>query len=239
MHLKSQGHDHSEHGQSTGAAEFEGVHDGKGKNREKRSRPASHIAVHSDHSDHSDHAAEFEEAHDGKGKNRERKIVAPHLTSDLFCCVIRSAIPTFTTDHDHSGHAEHSDHSDHSDHAAEFEEAHDGKGKNRERKIIAPHLTSVLFRLCHAFCQSFATDHDHSGHAGHSDHSDHMRSEQETSSRLPWWEVIVASLVINLATLSGVVLIVSTAIYRGMLKLKGRDVAAGDIEQSSFVEISM
>ena len=178
MHLKSQGHDHSEHGQSTGAAEFEGVHDGKGKNREKRSRPASHIAVHSDHSDHSDHAAEFEEAHDGKGKNRERK-------------------------------------------------------------IIAPHLTSVLFRLCHAFCQSFATDHDHSGHAGHSDHSDHMRSEQETSSRLPWWEVIVASLVINLATLSGVVLIVSTAIYRGMLKLKGRDVAAGDIEQSSFVEISM
>ena len=86
---------------------------------------------------------------------------------------------------------------------------------------------------------TFTTDHDHSGHAGHSDHSDHMRSEQETSSRLPWWEVIVASLVINLATLSGVVLIVSTAIYRGMLKLKGRDVAAGDIEQSSFVEISM
>ena len=82
--------------------------------------------------------------------------------------------------------------------------------------------------------------HDHSDHSGH-DHSDltAIRSEQESSSRLPWWEVIVATLVINLATLSGVVVIVSTAIYRGILKLKGRNIAAGDVEQSKFVDISM
>mmetsp|Transcript_42775 Transcript_42775/g.89717 ORF Transcript_42775/g.89717 Transcript_42775/m.89717 type:complete len:620 (-) Transcript_42775:74-1933(-) len=69
-------------------------------------------------------------------------------------------------------------------------------------------------------------DHDEEDdHAGH-DHGDEELVSSTTESlkeKLPWGPVIGASLIVNLAALSGVLVVVMTAIQRGVLEHKGKD----------------
>lgn len=65
-------------------------------------------------------------------------------------------------------------------------------------------------------------DHDHSDHHGDHDEEFHSSSasDETESSSLPWGQVIGATLLVNLASLSGCLIVVWMAVYRGYLKMR-------------------
>jgi hypothetical protein len=65
--------------------------------------------------------------------------------------------------------------------------------------------------------------------ADHDDHADHDEdeviidtAEEEENTALPWGQVIGATFLVALASLSGMLLIVAASTYSGMVKLRGK-----------------
>ncbi|KAL7535526.1 hypothetical protein ACHAXR_006543, partial [Thalassiosira sp. AJA248-18] len=114
-------------------------------------------------------------------------------------------------DHEEDGHDDHDDHGleedghdDHDDHGHE-EGGHDDHDDH---------------------------GHEDDGHDDHEDHSSHDEAEEFSSSssanesqedKLPWGQVIGATLLVNLAALSGCLIVVMTAVQRGLLKFRSGD----------------
>ena len=85
--------------------------------------------------------------------------------------------------------------------------------------------------------------HDHDAHDDH-DHGDEdsefatLSSEAAEESKLPWGQVIGATLLVNLAALSGCLIIVFAAVQRGLLKARGQDTSAtGLVGQGKFFDL--
>ena len=68
-------------------------------------------------------------------------------------------------------------------------------------------------------------EHDHVDHAveeeEHLDEVNHQEEDQE--NHLPWGQVIGATFLVSLATLSGLIIIAAGSAYRGILKLRGKN----------------
>jgi len=77
-------------------------------------------------------------------------------------------------------------------------------------------------------------------HEGH-DHGRDMESvistEENATEKLPWWPVIGASIIVNLAALSGVLIVVMAAVQRGVLEFQGRDSSSVVIGHGNFFDI--
>jgi len=89
--------------------------------------------------------------------------------------------------------------------------------------------------------------YDRGGEANHDDHSGHDHADTEfdsvssandsVSEKLPWGAVIGASLLVNLAALSGVIIVVMTAIHRGVLKYQGKDASDAVVGHGKLFDI--
>ena len=84
----------------------------------------------------------------------------------------------------------------------------------------------VLWNRSYYFANSYLFISRHSGHDDHSDHEDEFSSFSAANEKLPWGQVIGATLLVNMATLSGVLIVVATAIHAKVLKRGGHDDAS-------------
>lgn len=66
---------------------------------------------------------------------------------------------------------------------------------------------------------------DHDDHVDHDDHivEDEQNQQHEEENYLPWGQVIGATFLVSLATLSGLIIIAAGSAYRGILKLRGKN----------------
>mmetsp|Transcript_36371 Transcript_36371/g.63773 ORF Transcript_36371/g.63773 Transcript_36371/m.63773 type:complete len:611 (-) Transcript_36371:126-1958(-) len=121
-------------------------------------------------------------------------------------------------DHEDEGHDDH-------DHDLEDELAHEDEATAEEDVNLFEDANGDVVAAAEE-------DHDdHDGHDDHDDHDDHGDEEFESFSssnenveeKLPWGAVIGASLLVNLAALSGCLIVVMTAVHKGVLKARGED----------------
>ncbi|KAL7535319.1 hypothetical protein ACHAWF_005131 [Thalassiosira exigua] len=92
-------------------------------------------------------------------------------------------------------------------------------------------------------------NHDHGVSDGddHDDHEGHDHGEETASSfssandgqtkKTPWGPVIGATLLVNLATLAGVLLVVLAAVQRGLLKLQGKESSDAVVGHGTFFDV--
>ena len=80
------------------------------------------------------------------------------------------------------------------------------------------------------FLQSVEDSHahvedDHDDHVDHDDHivEDEQNQQHEEENYLPWGQVIGATFLVSLTTLSGLIIIAAGSAYRGILKLRGKN----------------
>lgn len=64
---------------------------------------------------------------------------------------------------------------------------------------------------------------DHAGHDHGEESSEFSSMANADESSRPWGQVILYTLIVNLATLSGVFIVFATAVHRKIIKLKGGD----------------
>eukprot|EP00985_Skeletonema_marinoi_P018903 scaffold10698_cov213-Skeletonema_marinoi.AAC.10 len=122
--------------------------------------------------------------------------VGPPRTSRLFT---RADLARSLQTEDEHDHHEHEDEHEHDNETTSIEEVHEGE-----------------------------EDHDHDEHEGEEDHHDHDHEAESNSIKQanddvpkPWFYTILATVLVNITSLSGLVLLLIPAIHRGYLKMKG------------------
>jgi len=89
------------------------------------------------------------------------------------------------------------------------------------------------------------THDDHDDHSGHDDHDDHgeeafdsfSSANENVEEKLPWGQVIGATLLVNLASLSGCLIIALTALHRGLLQRKGENPSDSAVGHGKLFDI--
>eukprot|EP00984_Skeletonema_dohrnii_P020372 scaffold9898_cov86-Skeletonema_dohrnii-CCMP3373.AAC.1 len=104
-------------------------------------------------------------------------------------------------DHDDHDHANEEESDGHDDHDLDHEDEH-----LHEDEVADDHDDH--------------DDHDHSSHEAHTDEFASTTASESKANSEPWGAVIGATLLVNLATFSGVLLLVLPAMYRGVLKYR-------------------
>ena len=147
--------------------------------------------------------------------------------------VEEEAVDEDHSDHDHGEEeAVDEDHSGH-DHGEEEEDDHSGHDHGEEEE------------------EDDHSGHDHGEEEEEDDHSGHDHGEEEFNSStstkensaqesdsLPWGQVIGATLLVNLASLSGCLIVVMASIHRGIIKLRASRDEARNARRMSGIALA-
>ena len=99
-----------------------------------------------------------------------------------------------------------------------------------------------MYDICKQYnidsCIPLTVSHSVLGHQDdHHEEEFHSFSEEATASSKPWGEVILATVLVNLTSLSGLVFLLIPAIHRGYLKMSGREVPEAAGAKSKALDI--